>query len=162
MNRGTGAISRQRSDLSFDLQEITRVNQLAGLETKGSAVSDAHVPSGKVEAAMPLENQHTLNSFPSGKHLAGMNDPLQNSPAGQPSETRPEETGRNMLSEHKGKLAIGAAAMLGLAIFYKWREHQLAKEDPQEYAQLRRIKTAIETDGEKPQHKNRIEKDETG
>ena len=111
---------------------------------------------------MPVENQHTLNSSPAGKHLAGMDDPLQHATDEQPSQTMPDDTGRSMLSEHKGKLAIGAAAMLGLAIFYKWREHQLAKEDPQEYAQLRRIKTAIETDGEKTQHRHRTGKDEAG
>ena len=109
---------------------------------------------------MPVENQHTLNSFPAGKHMASLDDPLQTPQETQSPETKPQEAGRNRLAEHKGKLAIGAAAMLGLAIFYKWREHQLAKEDPQEYAQLRRIKTAIETDGEKPQHKHRTEKDD--
>lgn len=50
---------------------------------------------------------------------------------------------RSMFSEHKGKLAVGAAAMLGIAIFYKWRESKLARDDPQEYAQLQRIKTAV-------------------
>jgi len=47
------------------------------------------------------------------------------------------------LGNHKGKLAIGAAAMLGLAVFYKWREHWLAKNDPDEYARLRRLKAAV-------------------
>jgi hypothetical protein len=55
-----------------------------------------------------------------------------------------------LLSEHKGKLAVSAAAMLGLAVFYKWREGRLAKEDPDEYARLRRLKAAVDTDGEPP------------
>jgi uncharacterized protein HemX len=50
------------------------------------------------------------------------------------------------LANHKGKLAIGAAAMLGLAVFYKWRDHKLAKENPEEYARLRRLRAAVESD----------------
>lgn len=49
------------------------------------------------------------------------------------------------LANHKGKLAVGAAAMLGLAVFYKWRENKLAKDDPEEYARLRRLKAAVDT-----------------
>jgi hypothetical protein len=33
--------------------------------------------------------------------------------------------------------------MLGLAIFYRWRESRLAKENPRQYAHLKRIKSAI-------------------
>jgi|GEM_PF-2944889 len=51
-----------------------------------------------------------------------------------------------MLSRHKGKLAIGAAAMLGLAAFYHWRESKLAKEDEEEYARLQRLKAALDVD----------------
>lgn len=53
-----------------------------------------------------------------------------------------------LLSNHKGKLAVGAAAMLGLAIYYKWRENKLAKTDPEEYARLRRLKAVVGTDEE--------------
>ncbi|HJV76703.1 MAG TPA: hypothetical protein VJ654_20995 [Noviherbaspirillum sp.] len=110
---------------------------------------------------MPLENQHTLNSMPSmsGKPAPGSEGESENLSAGQASAPAVEE--RNLLSEHKGKLAIGAAAMLGMAIFYKWREHQLAKEDPQQYQQLRRIKSAVETDGVKPHKKHKTEKGST-
>jgi hypothetical protein len=52
----------------------------------------------------------------------------------------------NSLAHHKGKLAIGAAAMLGLAVFYKWRDSKLAKENPEEYARLRRLRAAVGTD----------------
>lgn len=48
-----------------------------------------------------------------------------------------------MLDEHKGKLAIGAAAMLGLMVYYKWGEKSLAKEDPEEYQRLQRIKNKV-------------------
>lgn len=53
---------------------------------------------------------------------------------------------QSTLGEHKGKLAIGVAATLGLMIFYKWREKNLAKEDPQEYARLQRIKSSVLAD----------------
>jgi hypothetical protein len=50
---------------------------------------------------------------------------------------------KESLEEHKGKLAIGAAATLGLMVFYKWREKQMAEEEPQEYERLRRIKNRV-------------------
>lgn len=49
----------------------------------------------------------------------------------------------NMLGDHKGKLALGVAATLGLMVFYKWREKRLAKEDPDEHARLQRMKAAV-------------------
>ncbi|TFW02993.1 hypothetical protein E4K72_13320 [Oxalobacteraceae bacterium OM1] len=55
-----------------------------------------------------------------------------------------------LLANHKGKLAMGAAAMLGLAVFYKWRESRLEQEDPAEYARLQRIRAAVESDDEPP------------
>lgn len=53
------------------------------------------------------------------------------------------EQGKTILNEHKGKLAIGVAATLGLMVFYKWREKKLAEEDPEEYARLQRIKAVV-------------------
>jgi hypothetical protein len=53
------------------------------------------------------------------------------------------EQGKTLLNEHKGKLAIGVAATLGLMVFYKWREKKLAEEDPEEYARLQRIKAVV-------------------
>jgi len=52
---------------------------------------------------------------------------------------------KNTLSEHKGKLAIGVAATLGLMVFYKWREKQLAKDNPEDYARLQRLKAGVKT-----------------
>lgn len=53
---------------------------------------------------------------------------------------------KSMLSEHKGKLAIGVAATLGIMIFYNWRQKQLPKEDPEAYARLQRFKESIKAD----------------
>lgn len=64
-------------------------------------------------------------------------------------EERKAENGPGIggtLANHKGKLAVGAAAMLGLAVFYKWRESKLARDDPEEYARLRRLKAAVDTE----------------
>lgn len=75
------------------------------------------------------------------------------SPA-QDAESSAANSGQGMvgdiastLGNHKGKLAIGAAAMLGLAVFYKWRENRLARDNPDEYARLRRLKAAVEANG---------------
>src|SRR5262245_16134938 len=53
------------------------------------------------------------------------------------------EHGKQLLSEHKGKLAIGVAATLGLMVYYKWRDKKLARDDPEEYARLQRIKAGV-------------------
>jgi hypothetical protein len=56
----------------------------------------------------------------------------------------------NLLSEHKGKLAIGVAATLGLMVYYGWREKRLAKSDPEEYARLQRIKAIVRHSDDQP------------
>jgi hypothetical protein len=50
---------------------------------------------------------------------------------------------KNLVVNHKGKLAVGVAAMLGIAIYYKWHKFQLAREEPVEYARLQRLKQAV-------------------
>ncbi len=60
-----------------------------------------------------------------------------------PMREQSASTLRETLDEHKGKLAISAAAMLGLLVFYKWGEKSLAREDPEEYKRLRRIKEGL-------------------
>jgi len=55
----------------------------------------------------------------------------------------------NLLSEHKGKLAIGVAATLGLMVYYGWREKRLAKTDPEEYARLQRLKAIMRQSDER-------------
>lgn len=78
------------------------------------------------------------------------------------SQTEPADAGvsamadkkKNILSENKGKLAIGVAATLGIMIFYNWRQKQLSKEDPEEYARLQRIKESVRADLEQDSHDN--------
>jgi hypothetical protein len=48
-----------------------------------------------------------------------------------------------MLDNHKGKLAIGVAATLGLMVFYSWREKKLAKEDPEAHALHQKSKAIV-------------------
>lgn len=54
--------------------------------------------------------------------------------------------GKGLLSEHKGKLAVGVAATLGMLIYYGWRQRNLPKEDPEAYAQLQRIRDRVKAD----------------
>lgn len=56
-----------------------------------------------------------------------------------------------MLAGHKGKLAIGVAATLGLMVYYGWREKRLAQTDPEEYARLQRIKAGLRSNPDWPQ-----------
>lgn len=72
-----------------------------------------------------------------------------NAVAGAPSEI----ASKSLLSEHKGKLAIGVAATLGIMIFYNWREKRLAKNDPEGYARLQRLKASVRTDETDAKHK---------
>jgi hypothetical protein len=72
-----------------------------------------------------------------------------NAAAGVPSEIG----SKSLLSEHKGKLAIGVAATLGIMIFYNWREKRLAKKDPEGYARLQRLKALVRTDETDAKHK---------
>lgn len=59
------------------------------------------------------------------------------------TEAKADNTIGSMLSSSKTQLAIGVAATLGVMIFYKWRERQLAEKDPEEYARLQRIKASV-------------------
>lgn len=52
-------------------------------------------------------------------------------------------TAASILSDRKTHLAIGVAATLGLMVFYSWREKNLAKTDPEEYARIQRIKASV-------------------
>jgi hypothetical protein len=60
----------------------------------------------------------------------------------------------NLLSEHKGKLAIGVAATLGMMVYYGWRENRLAKTDPEEYARLQRLKAVVRHSDDQPKPKS--------
>jgi uncharacterized protein HemX len=61
---------------------------------------------------------------------------------------------KSLLSEHKGKLAIGVAATLGLMVFYNWRQKNLSKEDPEGYARLQRFKNSIKATAAPENHGN--------
>lgn len=97
------------------------------------------LPKSQVQSRSP-ETQHT--DAPEGSAQGQQH-------AAAPTTSTAAKSG-SALANHKGKLAIGAAAMLGLAVFYKWRDSKLAKEDPEEYARLRRLKAAVGTDESKP------------
>jgi hypothetical protein len=93
------------------------------------------LPKSRVQSRSP-EPQHTDASEGSAEEQRN---------AAAPTTSTAAKSSRS-LANYKGKLAIGAAAMLGLAVFYKWRDSKLAKEDPEEYARLRRLKAAVGTD----------------
>lgn len=65
---------------------------------------------------------------------------------GEQAATTNSDDGLGLLARHGGKLAVGAAAMLGLAAFYHWRESRLAKDDEEEFARLQRLKAALDVD----------------
>jgi len=60
-------------------------------------------------------------------------------------------TAASILSDRKTHLAIGVAATLGLMVFYSWREKNLAKTDPEEYARIQRIKASVRNTGKDSQ-----------
>lgn len=68
----------------------------------------------------------------------------------RPSEGFASDT-LNLISEHKGKLAVGAAAALGLMILYNWREKSLAEEDPEDYARLQKFTAPFKPEDEPEQ-----------
>jgi hypothetical protein len=45
----------------------------------------------------------------------------------------------------KPALATADAATLGMMVFYNWREKKLAKDDPEGYARLQRLKALFRT-----------------
>ena len=67
----------------------------------------------------------------------------------------------NLLSEHKGKLAIGVAATLGMMVYYGWREKRLAKTEPEEYARLQRLKAIVRHSDTPPKPRTRAAKKTT-
>lgn len=54
------------------------------------------------------------------------------------------EKWQEALSEHKGKLAMGVAATLGLIVFYQWRAKNLATQAPDDYQRLLRLRRALQ------------------
>lgn len=70
--------------------------------------------------------------------------------SGDASDVSLADEAMNLLSEHKGKLAIGVAATLGMMVYYGWREKRLAKTDPEEYARLQRLKASVRHSDDQP------------
>lgn len=48
-----------------------------------------------------------------------------------------------LLDAHKGKLAVGVAATLGLMIYYNLKKKKLPEEDPEGYARLQKLKDSL-------------------
>jgi hypothetical protein len=100
-----------------------------------------------------------------GKHSNAENPPQPDTSA---ESTEAKGIGSSditgVLNEHKGKLAIGVAATLGLMIFYNWRQKNLPKEDPEAYARLQRIKNSVKADDAhaKHEHDRKHRKDAAG
>lgn len=55
----------------------------------------------------------------------------------------PEDDIKSLMSKNKGKLAVSAAATLGVMIYYAWKEKRMEKNEPEEYARLQRLKASI-------------------
>lgn len=99
-----------------------------------------------------IPNEHPSQDFPPDP-AAGQADPAGSAPlleveAADSSGTLAGETSladdaMTLLSEHKGKLAIGVAATLGLMVYYGWREKRLPQTDPEEYARLQRLRANL-------------------
>ncbi|MFS0755325.1 hypothetical protein ABC383_11600 [Noviherbaspirillum sp. 1P10PC] len=80
---------------------------------------------------------------PAGADSAPPSAAAQSDGTAAPGETSLADDAMTLLSEHKGKLAIGVAATLGMMVYYGWREKRLAKTDPEEYARLQRLKAVV-------------------
>jgi hypothetical protein len=105
-------------------QDSAKPDASQAVDTEGRKAGDA-APQVEPQPEPQSEPQHTLTD-----EAAEADTPLAMKAAA-------------LIGNNKGKLAIGAAAMLGIAVFYKWRDSKLAKEDPEEFARLRRIKAGL-------------------
>ena len=63
-----------------------------------------------------------------------------------PSGLRSPSGGKTADQTRKPALATADAATLGMMVFYNWREKKLAKEDPEGYARLQRLKALFRTE----------------
>lgn len=97
---------------------------------------------------MSMQKSMTSDTLPSAGEGTGLSPGTM-----QDTDTTAASTAAAMagdalgiLTRHRGKLAVGAAAMLGLAAFYHWRESKLAKDDEEEFQRLQRLKAALDAD----------------
>jgi hypothetical protein len=73
------------------------------------------------------------------------------------AQTAPDETGADfpaLLDAHKGKLAVGVAATLGLMIYYNLKKKKLPEEDPEGYARLQKLKDSLRAETAKRHGEN--------
>lgn len=119
-------------------------------------MQDRSLSAGASQPVSPPTNAQTMD-------VAG--DSPEEILSSAPSSQAPDESSildqslntlRETLDEHKGKLAISAAAMLGLLVYYKWGEKSLAKEDPEEYERLQRIKERVRQADDRRQGERRV------
>lgn len=103
---------------------------------------------------MMAQNSAALDSKSFDPAIAGKNmAPVSDSAWTQEPEVLPEVQGgsASLLSRYSGRLAVGAAVMLGLAAFYRWRESKLGRDDEEINARLKRITDAL--DGDEPKRR---------
>ena len=62
------------------------------------------------------------------------------------SQHDPGKTVIGDLNENKHTLPTGDAVALGIMVFYNWREKRLARNDPESYARLQRLKALFRDD----------------
>jgi hypothetical protein len=106
--------------------------------TRGNNM-DQDIVSAAVPAAASVNSTDSTKS----SDLA----PATETSAGLPAVDRTgRELAMQLVSDHKGKLAISVAATLGIMIYYNWRERRLAKKDPAGHARLQRLKALVRHD----------------
>jgi len=102
-------------------------------------------------------DQQPANPAPNGEQAvapaAQANEAAAPAVANETSDVSLAGEAMNLLSEHKGKLAIGVAATLGMMVYYGWREKRLAKTDPEEYARLQRLKAVVRHSDDPPRQR---------
>jgi uncharacterized protein HemX len=140
--------------LSETIWLCPRQNQKEEGKSAHASMIEVHGPTVLLKAFMTGKHTNTSDSttatsgtLPSTADTpaTGVNDDAVNV-SDAASET--EASGvKSVLSEHKGKLAIGVAATLGAMIYYGWRQKQLPKEDPEAYARLQRIRDSMKANG---------------
>ena len=98
----------------------------------------------------PLRDPGTFDNLDNKVHLLPPSRPVAPTSSATEENTAgdipgPAATSSTVtrLAGHKGKLAIGMAATLGLMVYYGWRERRLAQTEPEEYARLQRIKAGL-------------------
>lgn len=64
-------------------------------------------------------------------------------PSVEPLSPEHETEGKGLFANNKTELALGAAAVLGMMLIYRWSEKKLAETDPQEYERLKKLRSVL-------------------